>query len=169
MNWARGLFRLWLVGAALYVPVIAFLGYPEVMNNFDRSVRVYVNKNKLEMVPVPCGDVRGEAGTDYTTKWGQEPGPWDKYAKVTHYDKCWYSISNFRALYPEYADLSDRDLLSKTYKTAGAELDPDRKPWTTLFFWLGVALGIPLLILVLGKALFWAIVGFSPSSDHIPR
>ena len=31
MNWRRGLFRLWIVGAALFVIVVAFLSYSDIM------------------------------------------------------------------------------------------------------------------------------------------
>jgi hypothetical protein len=150
MNWARGLFRLWLVGAVLYVVGIAFVAYPDVKNNFDTD--------KLDMIPVLCGEKRGKAGTDFTTKRGQEPGPRDENVDVAFMDRCWYPISKMRALYPEFAKLSDPVLITKTYKATG--IDPDKKPWTTLFFWLGVALGVPLIILALGKSLLWAVAGF---------
>ena len=31
MNWRRGLFRLWIVGAALFVIVVAFLSYSDII------------------------------------------------------------------------------------------------------------------------------------------
>jgi hypothetical protein len=35
MNWQRGLFRLWIVGAALFVLAIAFISYGEIKRQFD--------------------------------------------------------------------------------------------------------------------------------------
>jgi hypothetical protein len=35
MNWRRGLFRLWIVGAALFVLAIAFISYGEIKRQFD--------------------------------------------------------------------------------------------------------------------------------------
>src|SRR3954463_8364317 len=36
---------------------------------------------------------RGVAGTDFTTKEGQQPGPWDVYVKSNPFDTCWYPLS----------------------------------------------------------------------------
>ena len=35
MNWRRGLFRLWIVGTALFVIAIAFVSYSEIKAEFD--------------------------------------------------------------------------------------------------------------------------------------
>ena len=35
MNWRRGLFRLWIVGAALFVFAIAFVSYSDIKEQFD--------------------------------------------------------------------------------------------------------------------------------------
>src|SRR5262249_32751119 len=35
MNWRRGLFRLWIVGTALFVLAIAFVSYSEIKAEFD--------------------------------------------------------------------------------------------------------------------------------------
>jgi hypothetical protein len=75
MNWRRGLFRLWLVGAALFVIVVAGISYSEIKTQFDRPV-----KTELFM-PVLCGQARGEAGTDYAIKEKGKPGPWDRYTQ----------------------------------------------------------------------------------------
>jgi hypothetical protein len=37
MNWRRGLFRLWVVGAALFVIAIAFVSYSNIKSEFDRA------------------------------------------------------------------------------------------------------------------------------------
>jgi hypothetical protein len=36
MNWRRGLFRLWIVGSALFVIAVAFVGYSDIKAEFDR-------------------------------------------------------------------------------------------------------------------------------------
>ena len=35
MNWRGGLFRLWIVGTALFVIAIAFISYGEITKQFD--------------------------------------------------------------------------------------------------------------------------------------
>jgi hypothetical protein len=35
MNWRRGLFRLWIVGTALFVIAVAFVSYGEIKAQFD--------------------------------------------------------------------------------------------------------------------------------------
>ena len=35
MNWRRGLFRLWIVGTALFVLAVAFFSYSEIKAQFD--------------------------------------------------------------------------------------------------------------------------------------
>jgi hypothetical protein len=39
MNWRRGLFRLWIVGTALYVIVVAFVSYNDIKAEFDAAAR----------------------------------------------------------------------------------------------------------------------------------
>ena len=35
------------------------------------------------------------------SKQGQNPGPWDEFAKPNLFDNCWYAMSKFRPLHPE--------------------------------------------------------------------
>ena len=39
MNWRRGLFRLWIVGSALFVLAVAFVSYTEIKADFDVVAR----------------------------------------------------------------------------------------------------------------------------------
>jgi hypothetical protein len=72
MNWRRGLFRLWIVGSVLFVIAVAFVSYSDIKREFNAA-----SLSKFVLLPVLCGDARGVAGKDYTTKEGQSPGPWD--------------------------------------------------------------------------------------------
>jgi hypothetical protein len=110
------------------------------------------------LVPVLWGEARGVAGEDYTTKQGQSPGPWDQYATPNPFDNCWYAISKFRPLYPEYNELSDNDLTRRLYALHGVEV---RNTWATVGIWAGIAFGIPVVVLVLGASLAWAFSGFA--------
>ena len=158
MNWRRGLFRLWIVGTSLFVLAIAFVSYSDIKAEFDATKHLFED---LERLPVFCGDARGVAGTDYTTRKGQDPGPWDEYAKPNPRDDCWYEVSKFRPLYPEYSDLSDNALKLKLYRAHGVSTTGIPNPWATVGLWASIALGIPLAVLVLGASLVRAFSGFA--------
>jgi hypothetical protein len=49
MNWRRGLFRLWIVGSALFVLAVAFVSYSDIKQKFDRQ------PNKIFEVQLPDG------------------------------------------------------------------------------------------------------------------
>ena len=169
MNWRRGLFRLWIVGAALFVIAVAAISYSEIKNSYseikkqfeETSLQPYIESNSELLVPVPCDDVRGVAGTDYSTKQARDPGPWDVYSKPNPFDKCWYTMSKFRPLFPEYNDLPDRELSRKLYADVGVPTRELPNPWVTLGTWASIAFGIPLVVLVLGASLAWAFSGFA--------
>jgi hypothetical protein len=112
------------------------------------------------VVPVLCGKTRGVAGTDYSTQSGRDPGPWDTYAKPNYFDNCWYVMSKFRPLYPEYKDLSDKELSQRLYAEHGVPIR-EPNPWATLGWWASIAFGVPLVVLVLGASVVWAFSGFA--------
>src|SRR6516162_7231079 len=88
MNWRRGLFRLWIVGSVLFVLAIAFIGYSEIKAQFNADAAPPPPQGAEMLVPQLCGEARGDAGTDYTTQKGQNPGPWDKYVKPEPKRRC---------------------------------------------------------------------------------
>jgi hypothetical protein len=155
MNWRRGLFRLWIVGTALFVLAVAFVSYSEIKGQFDAiALQNWAEANDALLVPQLCGEARGVAGTDYSTQQERHAG--DPYARP-----CWYAIPKFRLLYPEYKDLSDRELSRKLYADHGIPIRDLPNPWMTLGMWAAIAFGIPLVVLVLGASLVWAFSGFS--------
>ena len=95
-------------------------------------------------MPVLCANARGVAEADY----------------IKRGDYCWYAMSIVRRLYPEYKDLSDNVLMRKAYAVRGIAV-PTPNPWATLGMWVAVALGIPLVVLILGSSLVWAFSGFA--------
>jgi hypothetical protein len=40
MSWRRGLFRLWIVGAALFVIAVAYSSYSDIKEEFDKAAEV---------------------------------------------------------------------------------------------------------------------------------
>lgn len=149
MNIKRGLFRIWLVCSIFFVIGNIAFSYSFIRSEFVRD-RMFREGGVL--IPVKCGQARGELKTDYKlSEWKSE--------KLS-YDSCWYSMGKFRTLFPEYRDLDDLDLIGKTYDAAGeAVYIPE--PWQSLQQRAAIALGFPLGIFIIGFAFVWAFSGFA--------
>ena len=151
MNWRRGLTRAWMICSGIFFVVVIALGYPSISAEFAKAHSAdadYYDMVSTILVPVPCEKARGKKDQDYHT---ESVGP-----------GCWYEMPKFRALYPEYKDMSNKDLSDRMYDAVpgsrGDYVPP--KPWTWLFEYLAVALGIPVLVYLLGKSAFWVAAGF---------
>jgi hypothetical protein len=79
-------------------------------------------------------------------------------------------MSKFRPLYPEFKDLSDNELTRKLYADHGVPTRDLPNLWETLGTVSGIAVRIPLAMLILGTSLVWAFLGFRPhtGSSHEP-
>jgi hypothetical protein len=95
------------------------------------------------LYPTFCDKTRGVAGSDYVAIDGL----------------CWYKIEDFRRLFPEYNDVSNRDLLDKLHAKVGRPLRPFH-PWVNLAKTVAVAIAVSIAVLALGWSLFWAFAGF---------
>lgn len=154
MNFRRGFFRLWVLGSILFVIGVAATQYDLVASEFKRAKESKEwSEVGLILIPVHCKDARGVSNTDYT---GRE-GPWNDYSTE---GQCMYKMADFRRLYPEYKDLSDNDLVSKLYKLANRPLRDDPQPWWLLGQAVAMALIVPLVVLLFGSAIAWALSGF---------
>lgn len=156
MNFQRGFFRIWVVGSALFVIAVAALSYGKVTSEFERASMDF-SKGSVLMLPTDCKLARGSSGADYSPI----DGPWNDY---TTQPVCWYKITDFRRLYPEYADISEDALSDKLYDRAGIVRRPAR-PWQELGIAAAIALSVPLISLMIGAALGWALSGFRTRSS----
>jgi hypothetical protein len=84
MNLRRGLFRLWIVGAALFVLAVAFVSYSDIEEEFEDAASVI-------LLPVPHPEVikRFQEGslkpvTDPTLikRLERTPNPWGSLARA---------------------------------------------------------------------------------------
>jgi hypothetical protein len=141
----------------MYVIALAAIPSTEIRSEFESLYRWDWLGLTRPLVPTLCSEARGVMGKDFEIR--ETPGI------------CWYELSNFRLRYPEFKNLSDRDLDAKLYTAVGRPLPPTRPtfPWTTLFKWLVTAIGIPLLVLILGAAIGWALSGFGASTSATRR
>lgn len=108
--------------------------------DWDAVVKQY---GGYSLLPADCGNARGMAGADYSQDEGL----------------CWYKTDDFRRLYPEYKDLSNRVLSEKRYAKAGRPLEHIH-PWNKVMKTAGIAFGVPLAVLAFGWSLIWAVAGF---------
>lgn len=147
MNTRKGLFRLWLVASIVFAICVCVVSYNRLREEFRISNTDYDAIAKelggSTLVPADCAKVRGNRGSDYSETE----------------NVCWYKMDDFRRLYPEYKDVKDKELSEKLYEKAGQPLK-HLHPWKSVMEVVCVALGIPLAVLALGSALFWAFSGF---------
>jgi hypothetical protein len=155
MNIRQGMFRLWIIASVLFVIAIGLVSYRGLREQFrishtdwDAVAKQY---GGYSLVPTFCHLARGNPGTDYETRG----------------DLCWYRIEDFRLLYSEYKDLNDQVLSEKLYEKVGQPLE-HQHPWRNVAATAGIALGVPLAVLIFGYSLGWAFAGFRGSSKATP-
>jgi hypothetical protein len=154
MTFRRGFFRLWVLGSVLFVIGVAVTHYDLVASEFKRAKeRKEWSEVGLILIPIHCKDARGNSNTDYT---GRE-GPWSDYSKE---GQCMYKIGDFRRLYPEYNNLSDNDLANQLYERAGRPLNAEPEPWHFVAWAVAIGIAFPLITLIFGWAVAWALSGF---------
>ena len=144
----RGLFRLRIVGSALFVLAVAFVGYTEIKEQFT----AVASMSKAEW-PVQLAGFR------------------QRYPQYNHLSDALLMDAFYQKL---YSDLT-REEFDKRMAAAKSVIDPENlaqlekavadirvsNPWATLGTWASIALGIPLAILILGSSLAWALSGFA--------
>lgn len=146
MKIKRGLFRLWVIFLIIFSGITLLFSINSITQEF--STRTHIEKGQL-MVPINCALARGSLPNDYIDN--------------LEGNFCWYSLSKFRLLYPEYNDLNDEELTNKLYAKADIKVTSP-KPWITLLKTLAFGFGIPIALLILGRLLIWAISGFRETS-----
>ena len=149
MNWKRGLLRLWAVVSVVFICVVSLFEYRSVITEFEKvSIANAMKENFGEgVIPFDCGkNLRGVRSTDY----------------VSTMRGCWFGISKFRTLYPEYNDISDIELKARAYlKVPSLQGDySPPNPRLTLFRAAIIAFIPPLLLLALGYIGLWVGRGF---------
>ena len=139
----------------MFISVVAAVSYGSVKSAFQAaSLLTDADVGIFPQLPLLCGEARGIEGTDFRRH--------TTLPKENFSDPCWYELPKFRLLYPEYNGLSDPALLSTSYAKLGIPLsEAGRKnPWTTVLTYVWIAVGVPLIMLILGAILGWALSGF---------
>jgi hypothetical protein len=149
MNIRRGLLRLWVIFAGLFVIGTGVMLSSGIREEFRKAAVTREMASFTADVPVDCSQARGKLSSDYTNEIGH----------------CWYEMPKFRALYPGYKDLNDNRLSELLYGKAGIPLVPIR-PWTKVMQAAGLATGVPIAALLVGWSLIWAFGGFWPTPKN---
>ena len=55
MNWRRSLFRLWIVGSALFVIAVAFISYTEIKEQFDAAAAIAAERPNRPLTDAEVG------------------------------------------------------------------------------------------------------------------
>ena len=162
MNWRRGLFRLWIVGSALFVLAVAFVSYTEIKADFD----VVARASKPEVTSSFIAEFRQQY-PEYNSLTDAQlleavyekffsDMPREQFEKqVSEKISASKKIVKFQGQLHELpADFTDEQITTALKSTIP-------NPWATLGLWAAIALGIPLAVLVLGASLVWAFSGFA--------
>ena len=147
MNWRRGLFRLWIIGSALFVLAVAFFNYPSIKAEFI----VAANKPDLAANATLADEVYQRFYDDMPREQFDKKISDPKV--IARLEAIVKNIDTSRPL-SQWTD--DELLASMTLPDTGST-----SPWISVGTVTAVALGIPLVVLVLGSSLVRAFSGFA--------
>ena len=139
MNWRRGLFRLWIVGAALFVLAIASSSYSSIKPEFDRASL----KKEFDRTVA----FKQTAGDDLTP------------------DECKSFLDRTPGNQTAGGELTLDECKSILHVWLEV-LHQEPNPWTRVGEVAGIAFGLPLVVLILGASLVWAFSGFTATTRH---
>ena len=148
MNFRRGLFRLWIIGSALFVLAVAFVSYPSIVAEFV----VVANKPDLAANATLADEVYQRFYSDMPREQFDKKISDPKV--IARLEAVVKNIDTSRPL-SQWTD--DELLASMTLPDTG----PTTSPWISVGTVIAIALGIPLAVLILGSSLVWAFSGFA--------
>jgi hypothetical protein len=182
MNIKRGLLRIWFVLSAIFILATFTFMFDKLFNEFkDKYAPLTTPSDYQMLVPANCEIARGvksqlnweqlnavrSAQERLSSSGGKETAPVADYDYVTSSKDlhCWYELPKFRALFPEYKDIRDKELSDRLYAKANNKPEPDLSPWTLLLKTLLFSIAVPLGFLILGWSALWAVAGFKSSTQ----
>jgi hypothetical protein len=152
MNWRRGLFRLWIIGAALFVIAVAAVSYRDI-------------KAELDAARAPSILARDVSFADEVYKRFYSDMPREQFDKIA-VAKPVIKPSALEAILAQLdtsrplSQWSDDELVAYAFSKDQERLSA-LFPWFTLGTWAGIASGVPLAVLILRASLVWAFSGFA--------
>jgi len=152
MNWRRGLFRLWIVGTALFVLAIAFISYLDIKAEFDAAVAD--KRAAASMLATNADWVHQRFYSDMPRKQFDkkitDPNPITEPNVIAQLQAIVANIDTSRPFddwtFDELAAYSLNRFIEPT----------PNLPWASVGKVASIAFGVPLAVLVLGASLVWA-------------
>jgi hypothetical protein len=148
VNWRLGLFRLWIVGSALFVLVVAFISYSDIKSEFDAVARKPDLATNAKLANEVYQRFYSDMPREQFDKKISDP------KVIARLEAIITKIDTSRPL----SQWTDDELLA--YMSL-PDTRPAPNPWANLGWVTAIALGIPLVVLVLGSSLVWAFSGFA--------
>ena len=154
MNWRRGLFRLWIVGTALFVIAIAFVSYSEIKAEFD----AVAGKREAASILATYADrvhqrFYSDMPREQFDKKITAPNPITEPNVIAQLQAIVANIDTSRPL-------DDWTFDEVAAYSLFLFIEPAPNPWATLGMRAAIAFGFPLVVLILG----WAFLG-SPAKQ----
>ncbi|MEZ5781183.1 MAG: hypothetical protein R3D70_05990 [Rhizobiaceae bacterium] len=156
MNLRRGLFRTWIVLTILWIGAALFISWPTVVRDLAFSSPPRSAEDFVTLIPVPCGEVRGQP-SDYSR---MEPG----FSTAGAREGCYYEEPRLRELWPEYAAMTEDELIEVMHGKLGWTL-PEIDPYEHTKRAALLALVPPVALLILGSLIIWAGAGYRRDSQ----
>ena len=158
VNYRRGLFRLWVILAALWIGGVALVSGPGVYREFQKAAAV--NAAKAATVT----DATKGATVSRLAKYGAAID--DKDVLTFNIEGNRVRVGNsFFQLSPEEQQATIDEITSQL-KGEAYDKPPPPAPWSSLVSGLWIAILPPLALLSLGAALGWVFSGFRHRADR---
>ena len=143
---------MWIIGSALFVLAVAFVSYPSIIAEFV----VVANKPDISAILAANPKFADEAYRRFYSDMPREE--FDKKISdpkvIARLEAIITKIDTSRPL-SQWTD--DELMVAYMFPDAG----PTTSPWISVGTLAAIALGIPLVALVLGSSLVWALSGFA--------
>jgi hypothetical protein len=139
MNWRRGLFRLWIVGAAIFAIAVSCVSYGDIKAEFDKPAGNWWSGDPIVSAP--------------KTKIVKFQGQLHEFPADFTDEEIAAALKSQPGMFEELKPVTDPAIL--------AEFNAPPNPWAKVGMAAAIAFGIPLVVLVLGASLVWAFSGFA--------
>jgi hypothetical protein len=162
MNFRRGLFRLWIVCAVVFAIAVACVRYSGIKEEFD----AFASRPEAAM-PSFLSDFRQKhpeyfglsdaqlADAVYKRFYKDMPREQFEQKLAEKIEASKTKTVQFQGHLHQFpADFTDEEIATALKSTLN-------NPWASVARTAGIALGIPLVVLILGASLVWAFSGFS--------
>jgi hypothetical protein len=162
MNWRRGLFRLWTVGAVVFAIAVGCVSYSGIKAEFDAvaskpGAAMASSLSQFRQQHPEYTGLNDAQLADAVHKHFYSDMPREEFAKKLA-EKIAASktkIVEFQGHLHQFpANVSDQEIETALKSTMD-------NPWASVGVAVAIAFGTPLVVLVFGASLVWAFSGFS--------